>query len=105
MSGPARAVEEGTLSYKAGTQVLTPVHSWFPRVGALEDTMNTTKQKAADPKQDDAAAQPVEGQDPSLPDTQPPPSGTGTAAANRGSPAASVMKQSAKTKAESTGRP
>jgi hypothetical protein len=37
-------------------------------------------------------------------DIQPAPSGTGTEAANRGSPATPVMKQFAKTQAEGTGR-
>lgn len=68
--------------------------------------MNASKQGADEARnQDDAATQPAGGTNESPADTQPPPSGTGNAAANRGSPAAPVMKQFAKTKAESTGRP
>jgi hypothetical protein len=65
--------------------------------------MNASKQPTGAQAQDEAAATPQQP-DQQQADTQPPPSGTGLDAANRGSPAASVMKQFAKTKAEGTGR-
>jgi hypothetical protein len=58
----------------------------------------STQDPAREPKKPEEKAQPPEA---GTTGTQPPATGN----ANRGSPAASVMKQFAKTKAESTGRP
>jgi hypothetical protein len=71
--------------------------------------MNAPKNAANDPVAPEVAQQkPRAADDRSTPATDMQPEDAGTAdsgAANRGSPAAPVMKQFAKTKAESTGRP
>jgi hypothetical protein len=95
--GRGSAADEGRDSYSSEVPGLTAPDARFSRVAAREIRMKKSRPADNQPRPDER--KPSGAARTRAADLQPPATG-----ANRGSPAAPVMKQFAKTKAESSGR-